>query len=122
MYLLRFKEWPILTKIITISIVSVTFITLVILLYFMPLVEQKVLDGKKEGLKNVVDVALYRAKEEGRNRSVRFTRDMWKEDQVGCGQGLRSCATPLIPAKGAMKTKTPLSPCRGSISPLSITL
>lgn len=82
MYLLRFKEWPILTKIITLSIVSVTFITLVILLYFMPLVEQKVLDGKKEGLKNVVDVALYRAKEEGRNRSVRFTRDMWKEDQV----------------------------------------
>ena len=57
MYLLRFKQWPILIKIITISIISVTFITLVILLYFMPLVEQKVLDGKKEGVKNVVDVA-----------------------------------------------------------------
>jgi methyl-accepting chemotaxis protein len=57
MYLLRFREWPILTKIITISIISVTFITLVVLLYFMPLVEQKMLDGKKEGLKNVVDVA-----------------------------------------------------------------
>ncbi|MCX5883848.1 MAG: GGDEF domain-containing protein [Deltaproteobacteria bacterium] len=28
------------------------------------------------------DVALYRAKEEGRNRCVRFTSDMWKEDQV----------------------------------------
>jgi diguanylate cyclase (GGDEF)-like protein len=28
------------------------------------------------------DVALYRAKEEGRNRSVRFTKDMWKEEQV----------------------------------------
>lgn len=28
------------------------------------------------------DVALYRAKEEGRNRCVRFTNDMWKEDQV----------------------------------------
>ena len=28
------------------------------------------------------DVALYRAKEEGRNRSVRFTSDMWKEEQV----------------------------------------
>jgi diguanylate cyclase (GGDEF)-like protein len=28
------------------------------------------------------DVALYRAKDEGRNRSVRFTSDMWKEDQV----------------------------------------
>jgi F0F1-type ATP synthase membrane subunit a len=57
MFILRFKEWLILIKIITISIVSVTFITLVILLYFMPLVEQKKLDGKKEGLKNVVDVA-----------------------------------------------------------------
>lgn len=28
------------------------------------------------------DVALYRAKEEGRNRCVRFTKDMWQEDQV----------------------------------------
>jgi len=28
------------------------------------------------------DVALYRAKEEGRNRCVRFTGDMWKEQQV----------------------------------------
>ncbi len=28
------------------------------------------------------DVALYRAKEEGRNTSVRFTKDMWQEEQV----------------------------------------
>jgi diguanylate cyclase (GGDEF)-like protein len=28
------------------------------------------------------DVALYRAKEEGRNRSVRLTKEMWKEEQV----------------------------------------
>lgn len=28
------------------------------------------------------DVALYRAKEEGRDRSVRFTQDMWKEPEV----------------------------------------
>lgn len=28
------------------------------------------------------DVALYRAKEEGRNRTVRFSKDMWKEEQV----------------------------------------
>jgi diguanylate cyclase (GGDEF)-like protein len=28
------------------------------------------------------DVALYRAKEEGRNRCVRFTRDMWRDEQV----------------------------------------
>lgn len=57
MYLLRFREWPILVKIITISVVSVTFITLVTLLYFMPLVEQKILEGKKKGLENVVNVA-----------------------------------------------------------------
>jgi len=28
------------------------------------------------------DVALYRAKTEGRNRCVRFTKEMWQEDQV----------------------------------------
>jgi PleD family two-component response regulator len=28
------------------------------------------------------DVALYRAKEEGRNKCVRFTKNMWKEEQV----------------------------------------
>ena len=28
------------------------------------------------------DVALYRAKEEGRNRCVRFTKNMWVEDQI----------------------------------------
>lgn len=57
MNILKFKEWPILVKIVTISVVSVTFITVIILLYFMPLIEQKILEGKKEGLKNVVDVA-----------------------------------------------------------------
>lgn len=57
MHLPRFREWHILSKIITISIISVTLITLVIICYFMPLVEQKILEEKKEGLKNVVDVA-----------------------------------------------------------------
>ena len=54
---MKFTKWHILTKIVTISIVSIGFITLIILLYFMPLVEEKMLDGKKEGVKNVVDVA-----------------------------------------------------------------
>ncbi len=54
---LRFKEWKILTKIMTISVVSVVLITLVVLFCFVPLVEQKILEGKKDGLKNVVDVA-----------------------------------------------------------------
>ncbi len=57
MLLPRFKKWHILSKIVTISIVSVGFITMIILWYFMPLVEEKMLEGKKEGVKNVVDVA-----------------------------------------------------------------
>ncbi|EKD34844.1 MAG: hypothetical protein ACD_75C02165G0004, partial [uncultured bacterium] len=57
MLLPRFKEWHILTKIITISIVSIGFIILTILAYFMPRVEEKMMEGKKEGVKNVVDVA-----------------------------------------------------------------
>lgn len=55
MHIPRFKEWQILSKIMTISIVSVTLIAVVILVYFMPQVEQKMIEGKKEGLKNVVD-------------------------------------------------------------------
>ncbi len=54
---MKLTTWHILTKIVAISIVSIGFITLIILLYFMPLVEEKMLDGKKEGVKNVVDVA-----------------------------------------------------------------
>lgn len=57
MYLRRFREWPILAKIISISIISVTFITLVILVYFMPFIEQTMMDGKKVGVKIAVDIA-----------------------------------------------------------------
>ncbi len=57
MHLPKFKEWQILSKIITISIISVTLMSLVILFYFMPLVEQKLLQEKSAGLQNVVDIA-----------------------------------------------------------------
>ena len=57
MRLLRFRQWPILLKIMTISIISVLSMDVVILFYFTPLIEKKMMDGKKEGLKNVVDVA-----------------------------------------------------------------
>lgn len=52
-----FSEWPIIIKIITISAVSITFISLVIFYYFMPLIEDKMLDAKKEGVKSVIDVS-----------------------------------------------------------------
>ncbi|VFQ46482.1 diguanylate cyclase [Desulfoluna butyratoxydans] len=51
----KFSEWQILSKIMAISIISVALLVLVILGYFMPLAEKKMLAEKKEGLKNVVD-------------------------------------------------------------------
>ena len=57
MRLLQFRQWPILVKIMTISIISVLLVDAVTLFYFTPLIEKKMMDAKKEGLKNVVDVA-----------------------------------------------------------------
>jgi diguanylate cyclase (GGDEF)-like protein len=55
--LLYFRQWPILLKIMTISVISVSFITAVIVCFFAPHIERRMLETKKEGLKNVVDVA-----------------------------------------------------------------
>ncbi|HEX9288127.1 MAG TPA: diguanylate cyclase [Anaeromyxobacteraceae bacterium] len=55
--LLYFRQWPILPKIMTISVISVSFVSAVILFFFSPHIERKLLEAKKEGLKNVVDVA-----------------------------------------------------------------
>ncbi|MDR3567395.1 MAG: diguanylate cyclase [Syntrophobacteraceae bacterium] len=56
-YKTRFGEWPILAKIITISIISVAFAASVILLFLMPIIESSMIDGEKKAVKNVVDVA-----------------------------------------------------------------
>ncbi len=53
----RFREWPILAKIITISIISVAFAASVILLLLMPIIESSMIDGEKKAVKDVVDVA-----------------------------------------------------------------
>jgi diguanylate cyclase (GGDEF)-like protein len=52
-----FRDWKILPKILTISFISVILIDAVILLYFLPLMEKRMLDGDKDDLKHVVDVA-----------------------------------------------------------------
>ena len=55
--LVSFKQWPILAKIMTISVVSITVVSAVVLLLFAPQIERRLLEAKKEGVKNVVDVA-----------------------------------------------------------------
>ncbi len=55
--LLSFKQWPILAKIMTISVVSITVVSAVVLLLFAPQIERRLLESKKEGVRNVVDVA-----------------------------------------------------------------
>ena len=57
MKITRFKNWNILLKIMMISVMSVIIIDAVILFYFLPLVENKVMDWDKRGLQHVVDVA-----------------------------------------------------------------
>jgi len=57
MRLLRFRQWPILPKIMTISIVSVALMAGIVVFYFTPLVEHKMMEGKRQEVRNVVDVA-----------------------------------------------------------------
>jgi diguanylate cyclase (GGDEF)-like protein len=54
---LSFRQWPILPKIMAISVVSVCFISAVIPLFFAPQMERRLLEAKQEGLKSAVDVA-----------------------------------------------------------------
>jgi len=53
----RFKDWNILPKILMISAMSAIIIDSVILVYFLPLIENKVLEWDKRGVQHVVDVA-----------------------------------------------------------------
>lgn len=54
---LRFRNWKILPKILTITILSVILIDLVIIGLLLPSIEERVLQGEKNRLRNVVDIA-----------------------------------------------------------------
>lgn len=56
--LLSFRHWPILPKIMAISVVSIAVTCATVLFYFAPRVHQRLLALKAEGAKNVVDVAI----------------------------------------------------------------
>src|ERR1039457_4604529 len=53
----HFGQWLILPKIMAISVISLSLITTIIIFYFSPNIEQRMLEEKKAGLKNVVDIA-----------------------------------------------------------------
>jgi methyl-accepting chemotaxis protein len=53
----RFRDWSILTKIMSISVVTIAIMVSGILFYYLPLVQQKLLDEKKTATKDLVDVA-----------------------------------------------------------------
>ena len=54
---MRFQDWNILPKIVTISMMSVVIIDAVIIFYFLPLIENKALEWDKRGVQHVVDLA-----------------------------------------------------------------
>ena len=57
MNMLRFQQWTILPKIMTISLISVTVMLTATFAYFIPVTEHKIMEGKKAGTRNVVEVA-----------------------------------------------------------------
>ncbi|BDV41438.1 chemotaxis protein [Geotalea uraniireducens] len=59
MKLKRYRDWGILPKIMTISAVTVTLFAVLVLFFFLPFIEGRLMDGKKGATRNVVDVAYH---------------------------------------------------------------
>lgn len=53
----RYRNWGILPKVMTISALTVAIFAGMVLLFFLPYIEGKMMDGKKESTRNVVEVA-----------------------------------------------------------------
>ncbi|TSK04969.1 MAG: HAMP domain-containing protein [Geobacter sp.] len=53
----RFKDWKILTKILSISVATILMMVLGVMLYVLPFVKDKLMDEKMQATKAVVDVA-----------------------------------------------------------------
>ena len=57
MNILKFHQWTILPKIMTISLISVTIMLAATFAYYIPVMEHKIMEGKKAVTQNVVEVA-----------------------------------------------------------------
>ena len=53
----RFKDWRISTKIICISVFTILFFALGVLLYFLPMMKTRLIDEKRVTMKSVIDIA-----------------------------------------------------------------
>ncbi len=53
----RFKDWKISTKIIGISVFTILAAVLGVLLYFLPMMQSKLIEEKRSATKNVIDIA-----------------------------------------------------------------
>jgi methyl-accepting chemotaxis protein len=54
----RFRDWTIFSKILSMSLGGFVAMFLILVLYLLPVVEHKIMDMKKEGLKGVVESAV----------------------------------------------------------------
>jgi diguanylate cyclase (GGDEF)-like protein len=92
--LLSFRHWPILPKIMAISVGSIAFISAVIPLFFVPQIEHRMLEERKEGVKGAVEIAFSTLAEydalartgqltlrEAQARAVRKIRDLRYHDR-----------------------------------------
>jgi len=57
MQIKRYRNWGILPKIMTISALTVALFAGMVFLFFLPYIEEKMMEGKKEATRNVVEVA-----------------------------------------------------------------
>ena len=53
----KFRDWTILSKILSISFGSLALMFLALIFYILPIVENKIVEMKKEGLKNTVETS-----------------------------------------------------------------
>jgi len=85
----RFRDWSILSKILSMFFLSLSLVFLALVLYVLPTVSNRLVEVKKEGLKDVVEASLrilasYDARvkagefplEEGKKRAAEIVREM----------------------------------------------
>jgi methyl-accepting chemotaxis protein len=86
----NFKNWTILTKIMSISIFTIVLIVSGMMFYFIPLVGKKLMEEKETSIKSVVDVVLtLAATYDARAKAGQFTQEEAQSKILSDIKGLR---------------------------------